>query len=60
MNKLWHEQNKMPPKATLDQRIQWHSAHQIYCACREVPKNLIALRPERFEARKGRRKTPSA
>jgi hypothetical protein len=39
MNKLWHEQNKMPPKATLEQRIQWHTEHQRHCACREAPKD---------------------
>jgi hypothetical protein len=40
MNKQWHAENTMPPKATLEQRIQWHKEHQIHCACREVPKNL--------------------
>ena len=40
MNKLWHARNKMPPKATLAQRIRWHRAHQTQCACREAPKNL--------------------
>jgi hypothetical protein len=60
MNKLWHDRNKMPPKATLEQRIEWHCKHQIHCACREVPKNLVALRPERFGPREGRRKSPSA
>jgi hypothetical protein len=42
MNKPWHEQNKMPPKATLEQRVQWHREHQKHCACREVPKSLSA------------------
>jgi hypothetical protein len=41
MNKLWHSQNPMPPKATLDQRIQWHREHLKQCACREVPKSLV-------------------
>ena len=41
MNKLWHEQNKMPPKATLDQRIHWHKEHQKHCACREAPKDIL-------------------
>jgi hypothetical protein len=43
MNKLWHTQNKMPPKATLEQRIQWHREHQLHCACREVPKSLLSF-----------------
>jgi len=40
MNKLWHSENKMPPKTTLAQRIQWHRDHQKHCACREIPKSL--------------------
>jgi hypothetical protein len=42
MNKLWHAENRMPAKATLEQRIQWHKEHQEHCACREVPKSLLA------------------
>ena len=42
MNKEWHAKNPMPPKATLEQRIQWHSEHRKQCACREVPKSLLA------------------
>jgi hypothetical protein len=41
MNKLWHAQNKMPAKATLEQRIQWHRERQLHCACREAPKGLL-------------------
>jgi hypothetical protein len=41
MNKTWHAENKMPPKATLEQRIQWHREHQMHCACREVPRSLL-------------------
>ena len=40
MNKPWHAENKMPPKATLEQRIQWHKEHQKHCACRGIPKTL--------------------
>lgn len=43
MSKLWHEQNKMPPKATLEQRLKWHQEHQKRCACREIPKSLQKL-----------------
>lgn len=41
MNKLWHQQNKMPPKAPLEQRLKWHTEHQKHCACREAPKGLL-------------------
>jgi hypothetical protein len=41
MNKLWHEQNKMPLKPTLEQRIRWHKDHQKHCACRKAPEGLL-------------------
>jgi hypothetical protein len=50
MNKLWHEQNKMPPKATLDQRIHWHQEHQKHCACRQAPKSLQKPIKEKAES----------
>lgn len=42
MNKVWHAKNPMPPRATLDQRIQWHKEHLKQCACREVPKSILS------------------
>ena len=50
MNRLWHEQNKMPPKATLDQRIRWHQEHQKHCACRQAPKGLQKLIKEKSQS----------
>jgi hypothetical protein len=41
MNKDWHWKNKMPLKATLKQRIDWHRRHRRHCACREIPKGLL-------------------
>jgi len=55
MNKLWHEQNKMPSKATLEQRIQWHKEHQLHCACREAPKSLVSIRPDLFKPKSNRK-----
>jgi len=41
LNREWHAQNRMPPKATLEQRIQWHKEHLKHCACREeLPKSV--------------------
>ena len=51
MNKSWHEKNKMPPKATLEQRIKWHREHQQHCACRETPRSLQKLVKEELAAR---------
>jgi hypothetical protein len=39
-NKLWHERNRMPVRATLDQRIAWHRAHAKHCACRPIPAGI--------------------
>ncbi len=40
MNRVWHEQNPMPPNATLQQRITWHIAHAAECGCREIPQSV--------------------
>jgi hypothetical protein len=40
LNKSWHAQHKMPPKATLDQRIRWHLEHRQHCGCRPIPAKL--------------------
>ncbi len=34
INAAWHKANKMPVKATLDQRVDWHLAHLKACGCR--------------------------
>lgn len=51
LNKIWHQKNRMPAKATLEQRIQWHEEHQKHCACRAVPKSL-----KKYFTGKGKRK----
>jgi hypothetical protein len=48
MNKTWHAKNRMPAKATLEQRIEWHREHQKNCQCRQIPKSLL----EYFKSRK--------
>jgi len=40
-NKLWHEHNRMPVRATLDERIAWHRAHAKHCACRPMPAGIV-------------------
>lgn len=34
LNSVWHQANKMPKNATLDQRIEWHLEHMKNCQCR--------------------------
>jgi hypothetical protein len=41
LNREWHAANKMPPKATFEQRVRWHLEHLEACACRgELPAGL--------------------
>ncbi|HUC79055.1 MAG TPA: hypothetical protein VMQ58_02325 [Candidatus Saccharimonadales bacterium] len=40
MNKLWHEQHKLPKNATEEERLKWHIEHQKQCGCRPIPKSL--------------------
>lgn len=42
MNQVWHKANRMPAKATLEQRIRWHREHAANCACRPIPAGLQA------------------
>lgn len=39
-NKEWHLANRMPPNATLSQRVTWHIEHARHCACREMPEKI--------------------
>lgn len=36
-NKERHISNRMPLKATLDQKIKWHIEHIAHCKCRPIP-----------------------
>jgi hypothetical protein len=40
INKEWHLAHRMPPNASLDQRIEWHMEHAKHCQCREMPLKL--------------------
>ena len=42
MNREWHDMHKMPEKATVNERIQWHMEHAKNCACRPIPEGLLA------------------
>jgi hypothetical protein len=50
INREWHEQNPMPPKATLAQRIRWHVEHAKHCDCRPMPESIAdAIEKEQRE-----------
>lgn len=42
VNKAWHEKNKMPAKASLAVRAEWHLEHRKKCGCREMPETVAA------------------
>jgi hypothetical protein len=52
LNKEWHRTNRMPPKATREQRIKWHAAHAAACGCRAIPESI---RPDVEKLRKRRK-----
>jgi hypothetical protein len=58
MNKEWHRSHPMPARtslqaATREQRIAWHAAHAVACACRDIPPSI---RPDVAKLLKRRRK----
>lgn len=49
MNQAWHKEHPLPKRATLDQRIAWHTEHARACGCRPIPEsvtNAIAARSQ--------------
>ena len=43
INAAWHRANRMPARATLDQRVAWHLEHLRACACRtDLPATILA------------------
>ena len=43
VNKLWHAGHVLGKGASQTERIAWHRAHQLKCACRPVPESLRGL-----------------
>jgi hypothetical protein len=41
INKEWHLANKMPKKASLDERIKWHVEHARNCKCRVLGGKIL-------------------
>jgi hypothetical protein len=40
LNRDWHRQNRMPVRATREQRIKWNAAHARACASRAIPDSI--------------------
>ena len=47
LNSEWHQANKMPKHATLDQRIEWHLEHMKNCQCRTTLPEKIKTEMQR-------------
>src|SRR5512145_3139423 len=58
LNAPWHRAHRMPPNATLPQRLAWPQAHELHCACRPMPANLRAML-ETSPGARDRNKSPS-
>jgi hypothetical protein len=42
-NAQWHRTHPMPPKATFDERVEWHREHALRCGCRKPPPDIAAV-----------------
>lgn len=42
INAAWHARHRMPPRASLAQRMAWHLEHVEHCGCRPIPSKLRA------------------
>jgi hypothetical protein len=50
INCAWHARHPLPPDARLEQKIDWHLAHQRHCGCHPMPVAIriaLALRTQR-------------
>lgn len=50
VNRPWHEAHPMPAKPSRDERVAWHRAHALACACRPVPPSMLAAMTAQGEA----------
>lgn len=45
MNVQWHKEHKLSKGATPMKRLSWHEAHQKFCGCSPVPKDVARYLP---------------
>src|SRR5262245_42613001 len=55
MNTEWHTRNRMPERATREQRIAWHVVHANNCGCREIPASIRSDVVARMRAKPSRK-----
>ena len=58
LNREWHLAHKMPPKATLDQRLEWHLEHAKNCQCRPIEGKIAEEMKRRGISVPGSQPTP--
>lgn len=46
-NKYWQLQHPMQVNPTIEQKVEWHLAHQKNCSCRPIPAKLAAEMKEK-------------
>lgn len=51
INREWHLEHRMPPRPSLEERIQWHTEHAKHCHCRPIPPKLQEIIEERNQAK---------
>ena len=49
MNADWHQNNRMPARATTSQRMKWHLEHARECGCRPIPHSVLDAILKRFD-----------
>jgi hypothetical protein len=50
INEKWHAGHRMPPRATLEERVAWHVDHARNCGCwPELPPSIVAELKRRGE-----------
>jgi hypothetical protein len=59
LNAEWHMSHRLPPRASLDERVRWHLAHAKACGCRAIPETVAAELRRRSLARTSRSPIPS-
>jgi hypothetical protein len=57
INATWHKQHPMPPRATPEQRLRWHLAHEKACGCRKL--TAAMLRELRRRVREPSKRRPA-
>jgi len=55
MNQAWHLRHRMPRNATREQRVRWHTAHALACACRPIPASVRAEAEKLLQRQKSHR-----